>query len=105
MNPTVWVGIIEWSKHDGDVEPAIYISTTRRTVAIEVIERLVRDWEQAPDLFYDDAPDFMAEHGRLDYYGMPFSVVSDELLDAWLDEFRESTTAPWASIIESEVLL
>lgn len=105
MDPKLWVAVIEWGPEEGDEEVVVYLATTKRGVMLEAIQRLIVTWQQAPGMFHDDAPEFMREYGRLDYYGTSFANLADDFLEQWLTEFREATTAPWVTLMEKEVSL
>lgn len=92
INPTIWVGVIEWS--DGE-EPNLFAATSEYTLENELARKVIAMWSEAPLLFHDEAPAFMA------------GVTEDQHLDAseFLEGLKEATTSPWVTIQQKEIKL
>lgn len=102
MNPSVWVLVIMW---DGDREEDIIVATTPERARREAVKILQELWAYHPAQFQeDDVEEFMKEWGD-NVCGLPLDQIADDGVEQWLEEFRESTTSPWWSLEEVEVLL
>lgn len=96
----VHIALAEWGKDDGDEMPLVRVALTPGTAKLAMIIALNEVWQQAPGLFKDDGPKWMAEHPFVDG-----TLVADVDIDEWWDGFHDATTAPFTSIIEQEVQL
>lgn len=111
----IHVGLITWGPDHGDEDEFITAATSLETVQLALAEHLIHARKEAAGLFgywtdglggdmdeggNDDLDEFYADEVIAD---MHRKGVDIDTAEAYLDAFREATTAPWWSIQEVEL--
>jgi hypothetical protein len=106
MNPTLYVGLITWGPEHSDFDEYIILTSTEVTAKRELVRELIRSYDAAPSVYGDEAPIFMEGDENLGAGKefLPDTATEPELTE-WLEGFRESTTAPWWTVNERQVIL
>ncbi len=89
--PSVVVGVIEWGSDHDDQEPAVYVGTTETAVRLAAYRDMLTAAEWAdPDVDLAELPEV--------------DESDPTTVKAWLDAWREQTTAAWFTVGTSLVL-
>lgn len=79
-----------------DETPEVILSEDQQVVEHEAAEMILSLWQNSPDVFEDDGPEYMKDY--LDAADMGFTARD------FIEGLREATTVPFVTVFEQAVI-